>query len=100
MNHSQNVKDIVRTKNEKLIRSCERAAGVGRQLVYSIKWRKTSYLGHILRGRKYSVVRLMLQGKIGGWRGIDRRSILCCQDIDKWTGSSNSEHRYALSVAI
>ena len=38
----------------------------------TIRYQKTSYLGHILRGDKYRLLQLILKGKIEGRRGVGR----------------------------
>jgi len=41
-------------------------AAVQRELLGIIKVRKISYLGHILKGARYSTPKLKMQGKIEG----------------------------------
>lgn len=65
-------------------------AGAERQLVTNRKKRKTSHLGHILPGKKYSFLQLILDGKIGGGkRGIGRKSLSWLRNICNWTGVSD-----------
>lgn len=61
-------------------------AGVQRSLFTLIKERKIGYLGHILRGEKYGLLRLILEGKIEGKRGIGRKSLSWLRNIREWTG--------------
>ena len=44
-----------------------------RELLNTVKSRKISYLGHILRGSKYRLLQLILKGKIEGHRGPGRK---------------------------
>ena len=44
-----------------------------RELLNTVKCRKISYLGHILRGSKYRLLQLILKGKIEGRRGPGRK---------------------------
>lgn len=57
-----------------------------RELLLTIKKRKTSYLGHVIRGEKYEVLQLILQGKIEGRRGIGRKQYSWLRNIRNWTG--------------
>lgn len=47
----------------------------GRELLQVIKQNETSYLGHIKRGSRYELPKLIMEGKIEGRHGIGRRSI-------------------------
>jgi hypothetical protein len=51
--------------------------GKDREVLRSIKTRKLQYLGHIMRGQKYSVPQLVIQGKINGKRSISWLKNLC-----------------------
>jgi len=46
-----------------------------RELLNTIKTRKVSYFGHIMRGDKYHIPRLIIQGKIEGRRWIGRKKL-------------------------
>jgi len=48
-------------KNEDILRT----AGCKPELLNIVKERKVSYLGHILRGGKYYIPKLILEGKPG-----------------------------------
>lgn len=61
-------------------------AGVERELLDIVKQRKTSYLGHILRGDRYSIPKLILQGKIEGKRGQGRKQHSWLRNIRDWCG--------------
>lgn len=73
--------DLVR--NEEVL---GKAGLTSRELFDAIKKRKTSYLGHILRGPRYEFQRLILQGKIEGKRGIGRKKLSWLRNIRQWTG--------------
>uniref|UniRef100_A0A8D9EXQ6 Uncharacterized protein n=1 Tax=Cacopsylla melanoneura TaxID=428564 RepID=A0A8D9EXQ6_9HEMI len=45
------------------------------EVLYDIKRRKLSYLGHVMRGPKYEILHLIIQGKIVGKRSVGRRRI-------------------------
>lgn len=60
--------------------------GKDRKLLGKIKRRKTGYLGHIYRGRNYEFLRLVMEGKIEGKRGIGRRKCSWLRNIREWTG--------------
>ena len=61
-------------------------AGVQRELLHIVKNRKISYLGHILRGDRYSIPKLILQGKIEGRRGPGRKQHSWLRNIRDWCG--------------
>lgn len=84
-----------------------RRARTERQLLTTIKCRKISYLGHVLRGEKYHLLQLILKGKIEGKRGVGRRQMSWLRNIRQWTGVSGAgelfrlaEDRVALSAVI
>nr|CAH7723606.1 unnamed protein product [Callosobruchus chinensis] len=68
-----------------------RMAGLeDRELFEHIKKRKISYLGHIIRGKRYEFQRLILQGKIEGKRrGIGRKTLSWLRNIRQWTRISD-----------
>ncbi|CAG9827720.1 unnamed protein product, partial [Diabrotica balteata] len=45
------------------------------EVLNSIKIRKLEFLGHIMRGKKYELLRNIMQGKIKGRRSVGRRKI-------------------------
>jgi len=59
------------------------------ELLNTIKKRKLEYLGHIMRGSKYSLLRLIVQGKIIGKRSIGRRRISWLRNLREWYGCSS-----------
>lgn len=61
--------------NEEVIRR----GRVGKQLQSTVKKRKVSYLGHMLRGSKYSIPKLTLQEKIKEMLGSNRKQHTTCR---------------------
>ena len=68
-----------------------RRANIGRELLTTMKIRKTAYLGHVLKGEKYSFLQLIIQGKIEGRRGVGRRLMSWLRNIRAWTGIQTVE---------
>ena len=66
-------------------------AGVERELLGIVKQRKTSYLGHILSGDRYSIAKLTIQGKIVGRRGAGRKQPSWLRNIRDWCGVPDAE---------
>lgn len=60
--------------------------GTDRELLQHVKRRKTSYLGHIYRGPKYQLLKLIMEGKIEGQRGPGRRKCSWLKNVREWTG--------------
>ena len=56
-----------------------------RNLLTSINKRKTAYLRHILRHSRYSLLKLILEGKIEDQRGPGRRKFSWLKNIRDWT---------------
>lgn len=63
-----------------------RRANTDRQLFKTVKFRKTSYFGHIMTGEKYSILQLIIKGKIEGRRGVGRKQLSWLRNIGEWTG--------------
>lgn len=59
--------------------------GKDKEIVDTIKNRKMDYFGHIMRGDKYRLLQLILQGKIEGKRGPGRRRVSWLANLRKWT---------------
>jgi hypothetical protein len=57
-----------------------------RELLKMIKIRKTQYFGHIIRGPKYEILQLIVQGRIEGTRGVGRKLTSWLDNIRNWTG--------------
>jgi hypothetical protein len=56
-----------------------------------IKERKLLYLGHIMRGEKYALLRLVMQGKIQGKKRRGRKRISWLKNLTNWYGISTIE---------
>lgn len=56
-----------------------------------IKARKLQYFGHVMRGEKYELLQLILQGKICGKRGKGRPRMNWMQNLKDWFGYTKSE---------
>lgn len=65
------------------------------ELTKMIKKRKLEYLGHIMRGNRYSILQLILNGKIEGKRGIGRKKYSWLRNLRQWTGLSADELLHA-----
>ena len=56
------------------------------QLINNIKKRCVGYFGHIMRGDKYELLKLMICGKLEGWVSRGRKRTTWISNIKKWTG--------------
>ena len=65
--------------------------GVERELLSIVKPRKTSYQGHMLKGDRYSIPKLTIQGKIDGRRGRGRKQHSWLRNIRNWCGVRNAK---------
>lgn len=72
--------------NDEVLRRVRRE----RELLTTIKRRKTAYLGHIYRNNKYDILKLIIEGKIEGKRGPGRRQHSWLKNIRDWTGMNTS----------
>lgn len=61
-------------------------AEVDRELLNIVKKRKAEYLGHFLRGEKYELLRLILNGRIDGKRGRGRKKLSWLRNLRQWSG--------------
>lgn len=71
-----------RTTNEEVLRR----ARTDRHLITNIKRRKVAYLGHVMRGEKFSLLRTIMEGKIEGKRGVGRKQMSWLRNVRDWTG--------------
>lgn len=74
-----------------------RRAGVERQLLNIVRQKKVSYLGHILRGDRYSIPKLIIQGKIEGRRGPGRKQHSWLRNIRDWCGVQDAETLFRMA---
>lgn len=76
------------TTNEEVLKRMKK----DKELVKIVKVRKLQYLGHIMRNEsKYSLLQLIIQGKIDSRRGPGRRRISWLHNLRKWTGKTSTE---------
>lgn len=68
-----------------------RRVGREREVEDTIKGRKLQYFGHVMRGERYSILRLIIQGKIEGKRSIGRRRVSWLRNLREWFGCSSGE---------
>ena len=59
-----------------------------RELLITLKKRKLQY---VLRGEKYEILRLILEGNIVGKRSIGRRQNSWLKDLRRWCGCSSAD---------
>ena len=74
-----------------------RRANTNRELLTTIKIRKVSYLGHLLRGEKYHLLQTILSGKVDGRRGVGRRRTSWLRNIRDWTGMGQVEELFRVA---
>lgn len=56
-------------------------ANTERSILETVKKRKIGYFGHVLRARKYELLKLIIQGKIKNHRGPGRRKFSWMKNI-------------------
>ena len=61
------------------------------ELIITIKIRKLSYFGHIMRNPKYQFAQLVIQGKIAGRRGPGIRRTSWLKNLRQWSGKTSLE---------
>lgn len=61
------------------------------EIINTIKKRKLEYLGHIMRGSKYTLLRLIMQGKIKGRRNVGRRRVSWLKNLREWFNCDSTE---------
>lgn len=71
-----------RETNEEILRRMGRE----RELLSTIKRRKTAYLGHVMRNERYHLLQLIIEGKIEGRRGLGRKRMSWLRNVKHWTG--------------
>lgn len=69
-----------------------------KEIIITVKKRKLQYLGHVMRGEKYHLLQLILQGKIQGKRSVGRRRHSWMRNLRDWFGcTTNQLFRSAVS---
>lgn len=61
------------------------------EVLLNIKKRKLEYLGHLMRGQKYTFLQNIMQGKIQGRRSIGRRRMSWMRNLREWFGCTTNE---------
>ena len=61
------------------------------ELLLTLKERKTRYIGHVMRGDRYSLLRLIIEGRILGKRSVGRRKNSWLKDLRRWYNCSSIE---------
>ena len=62
-----------------------------KELMSTIKERKLRYIGHLMRGDRYEILRLIIEGKIQGKRSVGRRQNSWLKDLRRWLGKTSAE---------
>ena len=61
------------------------------ELLDIVKRRKLAYLGHIMRGERYEILRFIIEGKLKGKRSIGRRQNSWMKDLRRWFGCTTAQ---------
>lgn len=61
------------------------------ELNTEIKIRKLQYLGHVMRGDKYQLLQVIMQGKIIGKRSVGRRRMSWLRNLREWFNCSSDQ---------
>lgn len=65
--------------------------GKREEIITTIKKRKLQYFGHIMRGERYSLLRLIMEGKIKGKRSVGRRRVSWLKNLREWFGLTSGQ---------
>ena len=68
-----------------------RRMGKRKEILNTVKIRKLQYLGHVMRGEKYHLLQLVIQGKLQGKRRPGRRRISWIDNLKTWFNCSTIE---------
>ncbi|CAG9830510.1 unnamed protein product [Diabrotica balteata] len=60
-------------------------------IINTIKIRKLQYLGHVMRGQRYELLRLIIKGKIKEGRSIGKRRVSWLKNLRDWFKCSSVE---------
>lgn len=74
-----------KVSNEKILEKMNKSL----EILSTIKRRKLQYLGHIMRGEKYELLRVIIEGRIAGRRSVGRRQNSWLKDLRRWLGCSS-----------
>lgn len=78
---------IDKVTNEEVLRRMQK----DKEVILTIKRRKMLYMGHIMRGEKYRILQVIMQGKIKGKRSIGRRRNSWLRNLREWFGCTNNQ---------
>ena len=67
------------------------------ELNTEVKIRKLQYLGPIMRGTRYQMLQVIIQGKIVGKRSVERRRMSWLRNLKEWFNCS-SNHLFRAAV--
>lgn len=84
---------VQRVTNEEVLRRVRKS----RELLQTIKRRKVSYLGHVLRHERYRLLQTILMGKVPGRRRVGRPRKTWLSNIKEWTGVATVEQLFRLA---
>ena len=76
-----------RKTNEEVLRQMDKR----KELLTTIQERKLQYIGHVMRGKRYEILRLIIEGKIEGKRSVGRRQNSWLKDLRRWYGRTSTE---------
>lgn len=61
------------------------------EIRHEVKKRKLQYLGHIMRGPRYEILQLIIQGRIVGKRSVGRRRMSWLRNLREWFNVTSSD---------
>lgn len=62
-----------------------------KEITLNIKQRKLQYFGHIMRGQKYQLLQVIMQGKIQGKRSVGRRRMSWLRNLREWCNCNSTQ---------
>lgn len=71
---------IDKIRNEEVLERLKKE----REVLATVKKRKLEYFGHLMRGEKYEIIKLILQGQIEGRRNAGRRRYSWLKNLRDW----------------
>lgn len=97
-----NIPWVDKVTNQEVLRRMDKE----QEVMNSIKARKLQFFGHMLRGDKYELLHLILQGKICGKKGRGRPRMSWLQNLKEWFGyntklfnAARNRHHIAMMVS-